>query len=132
MPVVSDRHPLFGPSGSARPAGEPGALAIVRGDEPRVFLAEDAEVLSRLLGWELVARTTPAAFTDAALLARVREALLQERWGDALVAWMEATGCAVDVYEGWHKVWRADELDTERAAMEIRMAPIFGQGEERN
>ena len=123
---MSDRHPAFGPAGPKRPGGEPGALAVVRGDEPQVCLAEDADVLARLLGWELVARTEPTAFADPAALDRVRVALLQERWGDALVAWMEATGCTVDVHEGWQKVWRADELDTERTAMEIRVAPIFG------
>ena len=123
---MSERHPAFDPGGSRRPGCEPGALAVVRGEEPQVFLAEDVDVLARLLGWELVARTAPAAFADAAALDRVRGALLQERWGDALVAWMEATGCTVDVHEGWQKVWRADELDTERTAMEIRVAPIFG------
>ena len=108
-----------------RRSTEPGAYAVVRGDEPRVFLAENAQVISRLLGLELVAKTQPESIADLALLQEIREALLQERWGDAVVAWMKATGEVVDVYEGYVPVWTEDELDETTASLEVRMAPVF-------
>ena len=98
---------------------------MVRGDEPRVFIAENSSVISRLLGLELVATTPPGLIDDATLLAEIRDALLGERWGDALLAWMKATGEVVDVYEGYVPVWTTDELDETRASLEVRMSPIF-------
>jgi hypothetical protein len=55
----------------------------------------------------------------------MRRALLEERWADALIVWMEETGTTVDVYEGSPKVWTERELDLEQAALEIRMAPLL-------
>ncbi len=101
---------------------------MVRGDEPRVFLAENSSVISRLLGFELVAKTPPDLIDDDTLLREILEALLQERWGDALVAWMKATGEIVDVYEGYVPVWTEEELDETRASLEVRMSPIFALG----
>lgn len=124
------RHcPTEGDDVSNRRSTEPGAYAVVRGEESRVFLAEDASVISRLLGLELVATTPPESIGDPVLLGEIRNALLQERWGDALVAWMKATGEVVDVYEGYVPVWTEDELDETRASLEVRMSPIFGLSE---
>lgn len=110
---------------SGRRSTEPGAYAVVRGEEPRVFLAESSQVISRLLGLELVANTSPEVIDDPVLLEEIQCALLQERWGDALVAWMKATGETVDVYEGYVPVWTEDELDETTASLEVRMAPLF-------
>ena len=91
-----------------------------------MFLAENAAVISRLLGLELVATTDPDTISDRVLLEEIRAALLQERWGDAVVAWMKATGEIVDVYEGYLPVWTEDELDETTASLEVRMSPLFG------
>jgi hypothetical protein len=56
----------------------------------------------------------------------MRAALLEERWGDALVAWIEETDTPVDVYDESLVVWTNEALDAEQAPMEIRMAPLFG------
>lgn len=111
---------------TGRRSTEPGAYAVVRGEEPRVFLAESAAVISRVLGVELVAATAPERIGDPALLREIRDALLDERWADALVAWMKATGEVVDVYEGYVPVWTEDELDAARASFEVRMSRLFG------
>jgi hypothetical protein len=57
----------------------------------------------------------------------MRSALLDERWADAVVLWIEETGVAVDVYTESPKVWSERELDAEQASMEIRMAPLFAE-----
>lgn len=102
----------------------PGALAIVKGDPPRVLLAENASVISRLVALQIVAAADPAHFQPGALAA-VRAALLEERWADAVLIWMETTGVFIDVYEEYVPVWTESELDEECAAMEIRVSRIF-------
>lgn len=104
-----------------------GAYAIVRGEEPQVFLADNATVLSRVLALTLVAQLPASRVSTAARLEEMRDALLDERWADALVSWMEETETAVDVYDETPKVWTGAELDEEQASMEIRVAPLFSE-----
>ena len=108
--------------GAAKPVG---AFAVVRSEDPVVFLAEDAEVISRVLALQLVAQLPAGEVSSPARLKEMRDALLEERWADALVAWIEETGTAVDVYEEVPKVWSSAELHAEQASMEIRVAPLF-------
>jgi hypothetical protein len=102
----------------------PGAVAIVKGDPPEVLLAENASVMSRLIALRIVAASDPALFSRDDL-RRVRAALLEERWTDAVMVWMETTGTFIDVYEQYVRVWSENELDAEGTSMEIRMARIF-------
>lgn len=95
-----------------------------------VVLAEDARVLSRALALNLVAKLPSQRVSTAARLEEMRHALLEERWADALVSWMEETETAVDVYDESPRVWTAAELDEEQASMEIRVSPLFAEGAE--
>ncbi len=103
----------------------PGAYAVVREEDPKVFLAESAEVLSRVLALQVVAQLPSATVRSPARLEEMRTALLEERWGDALIAWIEETDTPVDVYDEALIVWTNEGLDANHAAMEIRMAPLF-------
>jgi hypothetical protein len=102
---------------------EPGAWAVVR-ETGQLFLADDAAVISRLLALKLAAQTRASRLSGP---GPIREALLEERWADALVEWMTQTGYTVDVYEEYVRVWTDDDLDADVAAMEIRMSPIFDE-----
>ena len=102
-----------------------GAYAVVRGEEPQVFLAPDADVISRVLAVYLVAQLPARDVSSPARLQEMQTALLEERWADALVAWMDETGTAVDVYDEAPRVWSADDLDLEKATLEMRVAPLF-------
>lgn len=102
-----------------------GAYAIVRTDVPEIFLAEDADAISRALAIHLVAQLPAAEVSSPSRLRDMREALLEERWADALVEWIDETDVAVDVYDEPTKVWSTDELDLDRASLEIRFAPLF-------
>lgn len=115
-------------TGSARIPGARycvGAYAIVRADEPLILLAEDADAISRALAIQVVARLPAASVTSEERLSEMRQALLEERWADALAAWIDETGIKVDVYQETTKVWSTDELDLDRASLEIRFAPLF-------
>lgn len=109
------------------PAGWPGrvAVGVVRSDPPSVFLAETPQVLSRVLALEVVAQTRPQELRERpGLLEKIREALLEERWADAVVSWIDAMDEAVDAYPD-EPVWSEKRLDVEKATLEIRVAPIF-------
>lgn len=110
----------------ASSAGWPGRIAvgIVRSDPPQVFLAESADVLDRVLAVELIARSDPSHLAAAGVLEQVRDALLEERWGDAVMLWIQATGEAVDAYPD-EPVWSERRLDAEKASFEIRVARVF-------
>ena len=99
------------------------AVAVTRGEQDaQVLLAENGEVLSRLVALRWVAQTPASALGGR--VDGIRQALLDERWGDAVVLWMEATGTVVDAYPD-EDVWTEERLDQDRASFEIRMAPIF-------
>jgi len=73
------------------------ACAVVRDDPPRVFAAEDIDTLHWLVALQLVA-ATPGAQLPVSAREGLRDALREERWGDAVGLWIEHTGIAVDVY----------------------------------
>jgi len=100
------------------------AVAVIRSDPPRIFLAESDEVLGRLLALRLVARTPSIELEGASLLPSIRQALLDERWGDAVELWMAATGEVVDAYPD-EEIATEVALDRDHASVEIRLAPVF-------
>ncbi|HEX6312988.1 MAG TPA: hypothetical protein VF152_15345, partial [Acidimicrobiia bacterium] len=75
-----------------------------------------------------VARTRPSELHASGLLDDIRTALLEERWGDAVAAWMRATSEVVDVYPD-EEIVTHERLDHDTASMEIRLAPIFEDDE---
>lgn len=99
------------------------AYAVVRQDPPEVFVAEDVEVLNRVLALELVGRTDSREL-DTAACADLRTALLEERWADAVVQWMRLRGIAVDVYTHLH-VYTAQDAPPELVGAQLQFAPIF-------
>jgi len=101
----------------------PGAWAVVNYDTPQIFLAENAAVISRLIALKVVAASDPAVF--GAAIAAVRGHLLHERWPEAVLAWIEATGTTIDVYEEFVPVWTDRSLDEELASMAIRTSRLF-------
>ncbi len=59
------------------------AMAVTRGEITRVLLAENDDVLSRLIALYWVAQTP--AYELGGYADGIREALLEERWGDATI-----------------------------------------------
>lgn len=106
--------------------GWPGrvSVAVLRSDPPLVFLAENDAVIGRLLALRLVARSQERELESSGLLADIRNALLEERWGDAVAMWMRATSQVVDVYPD-DEIVTEERLDHDYASVEIRLSPIF-------
>ncbi len=99
------------------------AYAVVRDDPPTVYVADTIEVLQRVLALEVVARTPPGGLA-AADRARLRDALLDERWADAVVDWIATTGVAIDVYTHLH-VYVERDLPAELIGAQLQFAPLF-------
>lgn len=98
------------------------AYAVVRDDPPSVYVAEDLDVLQRALALRLVARTSSdrLARPDRDTL---RTALLEERWGDAVHAWILHTGIPIDVYT--ERVLSSEDLPADLIGAQLQFAPLF-------
>lgn len=92
-------------------------------DPPRVFVASDEFVLTRLLALKVVARADPGSLGEGDV-ARIRDALLEKRWVDAVAEWISATGSSMDVYPD-EELWTAEVVDEELVSLQVRLSPIF-------
>ena len=89
--------------------------------DAEVLIAKDDESISQALALEVIAPTSPAQLGSR--LSEIQEALMDRRWADALVAWMDATGRIVDVYPD--EPVRSSVLDEETIELELKFKPIF-------
>ncbi|HCH79607.1 MAG TPA: hypothetical protein DFK16_02485, partial [Acidimicrobiaceae bacterium] len=101
------------------------AYAVVHTEPPSIFLADDIDVLHRVLALEVVARTDPAML--GANAGSICDALLEERWGDAVVAWIQALGTGIDVYDG-KSIYTADDLPADLIGAQLQFTRLFGGG----
>jgi hypothetical protein len=99
------------------------ACAVVRDDPPRVFVAEDLDTLNWVLANQLVAKT-PGRDLPPGERASLRKALREERWGDAVFAFIARTGIAVDVYEST-EFHVAPEAAV--GPLELQLTPLFAE-----
>lgn len=99
------------------------AYAVVRSDPPEVFLAEDGDTLDRVLATRLVAATDPAGL-EPVVADGLRQALLEERWADALVEWMAITETAVDVYPPV-EIHSADSAPADLVGARLQFTKLF-------
>jgi hypothetical protein len=97
------------------------ACAVVRDDPPRVFVAQDIDTLNWVLACHLVAKTPAQELADGER-EELRRALREERWGDAVFAFIARTGTAVDVYESTDMHLAADAAV---GPLELQLTPLF-------
>ena len=100
------------------------AYAVVRDEPPTVYAADSIDVLQRLLALEVVARSVPNDL-EVKARERMRKALLEERWADAVVEWIDTTSTGIDVYTQLH-VYSEDDLPSELIGAQLQFAPLFG------
>jgi hypothetical protein len=99
------------------------ACAIVHDDPPTALLADDIDTLQWVLAIKLVAQSRSDTFKGSTR-EQLRAALLDERWADAVLEWISATGVAVDVFPSFD-VYSADRLPPDVAAVELQFTPLF-------
>ncbi|MGH9129806.1 MAG: hypothetical protein ACRDY2_12825 [Acidimicrobiales bacterium] len=99
------------------------AWAAVYDDPVQVFVATDEYVLTRLLALNVVARSSPTGLDDRSL-GHIRDALIEQRWGDAVALWVSATNTRLDAYPD-EELWTAETVDEESVSLQVRLCPIF-------
>ena len=98
------------------------ATAVVHTEPASVYLADDIDVLHRVLALEVVARTEASLLNGRA--DEIREALLEERWGDAVVIWIGETGTGIDVYTNTN-VYTDGDLPADLIGAQLQFATLF-------
>jgi hypothetical protein len=99
----------------------------VRDDPPEIYIAENLDVLHRVLALLVVAQVPGGHFGSQATY--VREALLEERWADAVLAWMELTDAVVDVYEDGPDLYEIEDVAGDAFSVRLQFTPLFEQDE---
>jgi len=97
------------------------AIAIVRGELPEVYMAEDQDTLNWVLALKMIA-STPGDQLSEGFRDTLRAALREERWGDAVYEWMIHNDLEIDVYSS-ETLYHAS--DVEMGAHELQFTPLF-------
>ena len=101
------------------------ATAVVHTEPASVYLADDIDILHRVLALEVVARTDPSLLNGRA--EEIREALLEERWGDAVMVWIRETGTGIDVYTN-SSVYSDDDVPDDLIGAQLQFSALFRVG----
>ncbi|MGF1666580.1 MAG: hypothetical protein ACFCVC_09950 [Acidimicrobiia bacterium] len=100
----------------------PVAYAVVHSEPAAIYVAADIDVLQRVIAIEVIARTDPRLLDDWA--EDIRLALLEERWGAAAAAWIDATGIGIDVYTNI-SVYDTADLPADLVGAQLQFTPLF-------
>ncbi len=102
-----------------------GAFAIRRSDpEQPPLLADSEETLSKVIALRWIGEWVP---DDPDVAAPVRAAILDERWSDAVIGWMEATGEVLDVYPFGLEIHQASDYPDDEFGPRVQTTPLFRQ-----
>lgn len=102
-----------------------GAFAIRRSDpEQPPLLADSQETLNKVIALRWIGEWVPADPDEA---APVRQAILEERWSDAVLGWMAATGEVLDIYPFGLEVHEAEDYADEEFGPRVQTTPLFQQ-----
>ena len=101
------------------------AYALIPGQEEIAYVAEDSEILTRVLILQLVGQLRPDELPKDEI-ERIRSALRDEDWEEAIVAWMDATGQRLNIFPD-EPIWTSTRLDEERLRRELPLTPIFSE-----
>jgi|ERR1035438_8300624 hypothetical protein len=88
------------------------------------------DVLHRVLALRLVAQVPAVQFAGKAEF--VKRALLEERWADAVLAWIDRYEIAVDVSENGPDLYTEQDVGGELSGLRLQMTPLFEEPDPRN
>lgn len=100
-----------------------GAYAVRRSDpEQPPLLADSEDTLNKVIALRWIGEWAPA---DDELAAPVRQAILEERWSDAVVGWMEATGEVLDIYPFGLEIHEQRDYPDAEFGPRVQTTPLF-------
>ena len=100
------------------------AVAVIRDNPPSIIVAEDFGVLHRALAVRLVARADHNFFAPEQL-QQLQEALLEEKWSDAVAMWIKHTGIPIDVYT--EDVLTSEHFPAALLSAQMQFSPLFAE-----
>lgn len=99
-----------------------GAYAVRRSDPDQPLLADSQDTLNKVIALKWIAEWVPAVPARA---NHIRQALLEERWGDAVVGWMSETGEEVDIFPFGLEIHEARDYSDDEFGPRIQTTPLF-------
>jgi len=100
-----------------------GAYAVRRSDpEQAPLLADSQETLNKVIALRWIGEWVPP---DNDIAAPIREAILEERWSDAVVGWMEATGEVLDIYPFGLEIHETRDYPDDEFGLRVQTTPLF-------
>ena len=93
-----------------------------RSDPDQPLLADSQDTLNKVIAVRWIAEWVP---TDGADADAVCQALLEERWGDAVIGWMIATGEEVDIFPFGLEIHEASDFTDDEFGPRIQTTPLF-------
>ena len=103
-----------------------GAYAVRRSDpEQPPLLADSQDTLNKVIALRWIGEWVP---TDEATAAPIRQAILEERWSDAVYGWMDATGEVLDIYPFGLEIHEACDYPDEEFGPRVQTTPLFRRG----
>ncbi len=99
-----------------------GAYAVRRSDPDQPLLADSQDTLNKVIALRWIAEWVPL---DRARADPIRMALLEERWGDAVIGWMAETGEEVDIFPFGLEIHEARDYSDGEFGPRIQTTPLF-------
>ncbi len=121
MTTEPDRSPT---TASRASAGRTiGAYAVRRSDpEQAPLLADSQDTLNKVIALRWIGEWVPV---DDAVAEPVRQAILDERWDDAVIGWMAATGEVLDIYPFNLEILDARDYPDDEFGLRVQTTPLF-------
>lgn len=99
-----------------------GAYAIRRSDPDHPLLADSEDTLNKVIALRWIAEWQPDDEADA---ESIRTALLEERWADAVLAWMELTGETLDIFPHGLEIHESRDYPDAEFGLRIQTTRLF-------
>lgn len=87
------------------------------------IVAKSVPVLERLLAIRIAGSLKPED-VETEVLEKLKRALIDEQFGEAVKLWIDVTGVVVDVYPD-EELCEGTPIDGERFLLELQRLPLF-------
>jgi hypothetical protein len=99
-----------------------GAYAVRRSDPSEPLLADSVDTLHKVIALKWIGEWVPSS---DAVAEPIRQAILDERWADAVFGWMEATREVVDVFPFGPDIHQSQDYPDDEFGLRIQVTRLF-------
>lgn len=99
-----------------------GAYAVRRGDPDQPLLADSEDTLNKVIALKWIAEWRPPSHDVA---EPIRQAILDERWADAVLGWMQAIDEVVDIFPFGLEIHEARDYPDHEFGPRIQTTLLF-------